>query len=209
MRRACEAQLDVVALTDHNSCLNSRVFADLCADAHIRCLHGMEACTSEEIHCLCLFARLDDALRWAEFVREHLPSVPLIPEAMGDQIIVDREDRILGFEMSYLGVATRLTLTEMLEEVRSRGGLFIPSHMDRTCFSLLSQLGRVPDLPYSALEISPYYDLSKDPAAVCGKYPLIGNSDAHTPARVGRRFTEYAGSGPCVDHFDPRSISDR
>lgn len=202
VQRARTAGLDLVALTDHNSCRNSAVFAELCALAGLACLHGMEACTAEEVHVLCLFDRLQDALQLEEWVYACLPPVPARFEATSDQVIVNSQDEILGFESRYLGVGSSIGLTELTEWVRTHDGLLIPSHVDRTCYSLMSQLGRIPDLAFDALEISPYYDLAQDPANLAPAYPLVGNSDAHAPERVGRRYTLYPndgiGQGRCV-----------
>ena len=54
--------LQLLALTDHNSCKNCPAFMDACRQYGIVPVPGMELCTAEEIHMICLFASLDDAL---------------------------------------------------------------------------------------------------------------------------------------------------
>ena len=47
--------LDVIALTDHNSTLNCKAVMDLGKEIGLTVIPGMELCTSEEVHLVCLF----------------------------------------------------------------------------------------------------------------------------------------------------------
>lgn len=205
VRLAQEKGLQCLALTDHNSCRNSPAMAKVCAAAGLPCLHGMEACTVEEIHALCLFDTLAPALELSDYIHARLPDIPCIKK-LGEQIVVNEKDEVEEWEERYLGSGASITFTDLCAHVLNAGGLFIPSHIDRPAHSLLSQLGRVPDLPYSAVEISPWYDLKKDPLKVVKKYPLIGNSDSHLEEQLGTRWTEYEGDTISVKHFRPLRI---
>ena len=206
VRLAREKNLDCVALTDHNSCRNSAVMARLCAAAGLSCLHGMEACTVEEIHGLCLFDSLDAALALSDYIHARLPDIYCVREKMGDQVVVNERDEVVDWEDRYLGSGAAVTLTDLCDWVAGAGGLFIPAHIDRPSYSLLSQLGRVPTLPYAAVEISPRYNTAADPLNVVGRYPLIGNSDAHMPDQVGRRVTVYSDRTLSPSSFHPLRI---
>lgn len=59
--------LDVVALTDHNTCRNCPAFMAAAAEYGVLAVPGMEINTSEEVHAVCLF------LRW----RRHLILMPM------------------------------------------------------------------------------------------------------------------------------------
>lgn len=189
---ARHAGLDMIAVTDHNSSRNSAVVARLAKQAGLACWHGLEACTVEEIHVVCLFPRLDEAIELSTYLRERLPPVPWVEGKMGDQVIVNEQEEIEEWETLFLGSGARITLTELGERVLAAGGWFIPAHVDRPVNSLLSQLGRVPDFPFSALEVSPAYDLAKDPERLADRFPLVGHSDAHHLEDIGRRWTLYA-----------------
>jgi PHP family Zn ribbon phosphoesterase len=205
VRLALERGLQAVALTDHNSCRNSPAMAKVCAAAGLNCLHGLEACTVEEIHVLCLFDTLETALELSDYIHARLPDIPCIPK-MGEQVVVNERDEVEDWEDRYLGSGANITFTDLCHLVKGGGGLFIPSHIDRPAHSLLSQLGRVPDLPYSALEITPWYNRATDPLKVVGRYPLIGNSDSHMPDQIGKRWTEYEGDALNVMNFRPSEI---
>ena len=62
--------LDVVALTDHNSCKNCPAFFEATKKYGITPIAGMELTTSEDIHVVCLFESLSDALAFDEFIDE-------------------------------------------------------------------------------------------------------------------------------------------
>ena len=55
------AGLDAVALTDHNTAGNCAPFLAAAARRGLTALPGMELCTREEIHVICLFPALDAA----------------------------------------------------------------------------------------------------------------------------------------------------
>ncbi len=199
--RAKARGLDAIAITDHNSARNAPAFAEACAAAGLRALYGAEATTAEEAHVLCLFDDVDRAFRFGEWLYELLPGVVCVPEKMGDQPVVNRFDEIEQMLDIYLGAATEATLTDLCDEVHRRGGLFIPSHIDRPVTSLLSQLGRIPDLPYDAVEVSPRYDRRGDPAGVRGRFAMLRSSDSHQIGEIGRGWTDLSleeFSVPCI-----------
>ena len=52
------AGLDVAALTDHNTCGNCAPFCRAAEAYGLMGLPGMELCTAEEVHVVCVFPRL-------------------------------------------------------------------------------------------------------------------------------------------------------
>ena len=200
-RAAAAAGLGAVALTDHNSSLNLPAFEKACRMEKLACLFGIEVCTAEEIHVLCLFDRLDPAIDLGEQLSDHMPRIRNRPEKMGDQVYVDIDENILGEVEWFLGVACDWPLTTLAGIVIRQGGLFIPSHVDRPSCSIMSQLGYIPDLPYDAMEVTsaclPPGRFSSDLA----RYPKIMSSDAHFLKDIGRRSIDLQ-----VDKFDVEHI---
>ncbi|MEI6972696.1 MAG: PHP domain-containing protein [bacterium] len=187
---AVAAGMDGIALTDHNTALNTPACAEACRRAGLAFLAGVEVCTAEELHVLCLFDSVEVALAFGAELYAQLPRVLNRPDKMGDQIYVDVDENILGEVELYLGTGCAWSLTDVCHRVQARGGLFIPSHVDRPHNSLLSQLGRIPDLPYDALEATPGYAAAGIPESVWQRYPRIMASDAHHLRDIGRRFVE-------------------
>ncbi|MFQ3620264.1 MAG: PHP domain-containing protein, partial [Spirochaetales bacterium] len=151
---AARLGLHLVALTDHNSALNCPAFADACVKEKITALFGIEVTTSEEIHVLALFETVEQALELGQRIYNSLPKIPYNPERHGDQVYVNEAEEILGEVGTYLGVGSSFSLEELGSLIANLEGLFIPAHIDRPSNSLLSQLGRIPELAYSALEIT-------------------------------------------------------
>ncbi|MGL4368763.1 MAG: PHP-associated domain-containing protein, partial [Spirochaetota bacterium] len=196
VKRSIEAGLGCIAVTDHNTALNCPALKKVCERRGLACLFGMEITSTEEVHLLALFDDCNAAVDMGDFIYKSLPDIPNDPEAFGDQVYVDEEENILGELDKYLGAGAQLTIDEIGDAVHSRGGLFIPSHVDRPLYSMISQLGFLPDGNYDALEFSRHFmrrgeDIRK--INTDDRYPVITNSDAH--------FLEGIGSaGICVDN---------
>jgi hypothetical protein len=181
-RLARERGLDLVALTDHNSALNCPAFAEACGREGLAALFGVEACSVEEVHVLCLFGAVDEALAFGVFLRGLLPDLPYDPDKLGDQVVVDADENVLDLPGYYLGAALSLGFDELCAEAAGRGAVVIPAHVDRPMFSVSSQLGFLPPGPYDAVESvrEPAPELSRGFTAVSG-------SDSHYPEHVARR----------------------
>ena len=172
--KAKEKGLDLVALTDHNTALNCPAFKVNCEQQGLWSLYGMEVTSSEEAHLVCLFEDVDTALEFSEFVYKYMPDIENKPEVFGDQVYVDENEEILGEVEKYLGNASGLSIDDVREEVFFRNGLFIPAHVDKPVFSIVSQLGFLPDADYTAIEV-----FNPANAKDYAKYPVISDSDAH------------------------------
>ena len=112
--------------------------------------------------------------RWYEFVYKYMPDIENKPEVFGDQVYVDENEEILGEVEKYLGNASGLSIDDVREEVFFRNGLFIPAHVDKPVFSIVSQLGFLPEADYTAIEV-----FNPANAKDYAKYPVISDSDAH------------------------------
>jgi len=180
--RARERGIDIMALTDHNACLNCPPFALACARRGILPLFGMELCSAEEAHLLALFPDLKSALEFGAAVHQLLPALPWDPEAFGDQAVVDQAEGLLELHPVYLGAALEASFDELARRAATAGALVIPAHVDRAMFSVQSQLGFLPPGPYDAVEsvFAPEPHLS-------GGHSIVSGSDAHYPEHIGRR----------------------
>lgn len=138
-------ELDVIAVTDHNSCKNCPAVMKLAEAYGIVAIPGMELTTEEEVHVLCLFYRLSDAMEFDSCVHEKLMPFPNNEEVFGKQQIVDEEDNVTGCEPYLLINATSISFEELYDLVKKFGGEMIPAHIDKSSTSLLANLGFIPD----------------------------------------------------------------
>lgn len=136
--------LNMLALTDHNSTKNCPAFFEACKKQGIIPIAGMELSTAEDIHLVCLFEELDDAMRFGEEVRGHLMPIKNRPEIFGNQHILNGDDEIIGEEELLLISATDLPIDEAIALAKSFGAHVHPAHIDRESNGIVAVLGDVP-----------------------------------------------------------------
>ncbi len=113
------------------------------------------------------------------------------PEVFGDQPIVDDEGNILEFEERLLLNSIDLSLEEIKRRVEGHGGMVIPSHFDKGSFSLISQLGLIPeDMELEVLEAS-HRTHFPSMGNVSPHIPRIVSSDAHRLEDIGNARTIF------------------
>ncbi|HIW83993.1 MAG TPA: PHP domain-containing protein [Candidatus Dorea gallistercoris] len=174
--------LDVIALTDHNSCQNCPAAMHHGETYGVTVIPGMELTTSEEVHVVCLFPSLEDAMAFDGLVYGRILPVQNRPEIFGEQLILDKEDQVIGQVERLLINATDISFSEVFPLASSYHGLAFPAHVDKSSNSLLANLGFVPpDSTFTCAEISSFDQLHR----VQKEHPyfqkchMISNSDAH------------------------------
>ena len=182
VQMALLAGLNAIAVTDHNRCGNCGAALEAAAGTGLIVLPGMELCTAEEAHVVCLFPTLEQALRFEAQVYPTLPPVTNRPDIFGEQLLLDCRDQVIGSEPLLLTTAAGIRVDEVLPMVRRLGGTAFPAHIDRPSYSVTATLGEVPALGFAALEITAAGDveeLRRRYAEVEGKI-LLCDSDAHS-----------------------------
>ena len=178
---AALAGLDAIAVTDHNSCGNCAAVLEAARGTGLLVLPGMELCTAEEAHVVCLLPTEAAALEFSAAVRRTLPDVENRPEIFGEQLILDEEEGLLGQEELLLATASSLSVDQVLPLVRSYGGTAFPAHIDRPSYSVTASLGDIPPVGFAAAELT----VRAEEDEMLRRYPLLAgmlrlvNSDAH------------------------------
>lgn len=139
------AGLNIVALTDHNTTKNCPSFFKAAKHYGIIAIAGMELTTLEDIHVICLFEKLEEALLFSEEIEKHIVKIKNRPEIFGFQHIVDEEDNIIGQEDYILSNATDISVQDVWELVNTFNGFCYPAHIDRTANGIVSILGVFPE----------------------------------------------------------------
>lgn len=174
--------LDVIALTDHNSCKNCPAAIFHGQNYGVIVIPGMELCTAEEVHVICLFETLSSALTFDEYVYEHLLPIQNREEIFGKQQIMNEKDEVIGTVENLLINATDIPFDAVVPLVASYGGIAYPAHIDKSSTSLLSNLGFVP--PDSTFTCAEVHDL-KNLHRIQREHPyflncnIVSSSDAH------------------------------
>ena len=189
VRRAQEAGMDGLALTDHQSARNCPAIAECARRAGMKCLYGLEVQTAEEVHTVALFDTTDQALAMTDFVYAAMPKRVNDPETFGDQPVVTWDDDIVEMEWRILAMGCRRTIPETAAKVHELGGLYIAAHIDRPNFSVISGLGAIPEGCFDAVELSRTADESVWIPRADG-YAVTRSSDAHNLDDVAKVWTE-------------------
>ena len=173
---------DIIALTDHNSCLNCPAAIKVGEQAGITVVPGMELCTSEEIHTVCLFPKLEKALEFSEYVKSTMPQVENDESIFGNQYIMDDTDQILGSEEILLTTASGISIDDVVSEVAKYDGAVFPAHLDRASYSVLSVLGFMyPEMNFTCAEFThkAYIPQYEEKHELLKGMKHLRNSDAH------------------------------
>lgn len=174
--------LNIVALTDHNTTKNCPAFFEACKRQGIIPIAGMELSTAEDIHLVCLFERLEDAMRFGEEVRGHLMPIKNRPEIFGKQNILNSDDEIIGEEDILLISATDLALEDAIALAKNFGAHVHPAHIDRESNGMVAILGDVPsEYGFKVFELREADSIGKLSAVVEELSPkrVLVCSDAH------------------------------
>lgn len=181
--KGADLGLKLMALTDHNTALNCPAFEINCRENGIVPVFGVEVTSKEEAHIVALFETVETALDFGSFVYLLMPDMENNPEVLGDQIVVNEDEEIIDEVEKYLGNASELTIDNIKSEIKKRGGLFIPAHIDKPVFSIPSQLGFLPPDDYDAVEVFTPSNASDYNSS----YTVISNSDAHYIDDIGKK----------------------
>ena len=172
----------VIALTDHNTCLNTAAAVSAGEKAGITVVPGMELTTEEEAHVVCLFPTVKDAMGFHARVDQKRVHIPNQKEIFGNQLVMDGEDRILGEEPDLLINATAIGVNEVLGLAQEFCGTAFPAHVDKNAYSVIASLGAIPpEAGFTAAEISrsgKLHQLLRTNPELSSML-LLQNSDAH------------------------------
>lgn len=140
--------LNIVALCDHNSCKNCPAFFEAARRYGIIPIAGMELTTSEDIHVICLFEELEEALSFSSEIEKRRVLIKNRTDIFGEQLVLDGEDNVIGQEEYLLSNATTISVEEVPDIVARYGGICYPAHIDRESNGIISVLGTFPETPH-------------------------------------------------------------
>lgn len=188
VRAAARAELDLIAICDHNAAGNvGAVMEAAAATPHAPAvIAGMEISTAEEVHVLGLFRTLEAALAAEAVVQATLPRASrAYVRRWGPQELMDARGEVVGQCPLMLAVGCGLNLAETVAMIKRHGGLAIASHVDRPSFSVTSQLGFIPpDAGFDAIEMSSGGQ-ERIPSFRSLQLPMIFSSDSHFASQIG------------------------
>ena len=175
---AVQAGLDLIAVTDHNTCRNSAAVQSAAEKAGISAVPGIEVTTIEDIHCICLFpdiGKVSSFSRWMDTLlpkprtRPGAPAPKMTPEAVAARRQL--EERKIAY------MAREISITELSSAVERFRGIWWPAHVGKPYNSVLAILGSWPeDLQTWGAEL---FGNEARPESIPDGIPVLRVSDAH------------------------------
>ena len=141
----------------------------------------MELTTAEDIHIVCLFEILEEAMRFDAFVDEHRIKIKNKTEIFGEQLILDENDVQIGID-EYLLSNDAVPVDDVKKIVGEFNGVSYPAHIDREANGIIATLGTFPE--ECGFDIAEFYDETKT-GEYLKKYQSLNDkkillsSDAH------------------------------
>lgn len=191
--QAMAVGLDMIAICDHNSGENLGAFIEAGRRQGLTVLPGMEVASREEIHLLALFNRPEDCWALQDWVYRHLPGEN-DEMTFGPQTLIDEKSEIIGHCDKMLIGATLLSIEQIVSFVKHLRGIAIASHIDRQAFSLIGQLGFIPEgLTLDGLEVSSRTPMEEARRRFNAYQHLafVRFSDAHSLEEIGKASTQF------------------
>jgi PHP family Zn ribbon phosphoesterase len=192
VKKAKEAGLQIIGITDHNSTRNAKLVKKLGEKQGIFVLTGVEVTTKEEVHCLAFFENDQQLDEFETYLDENRTKIPNKDGHFGYQPVVDADENILEMIPYYLTPALKKGISAIQKKVYELQGIFIPAHVNRPLNGLFSHLGFIPTkLEFDAMGITgktteihvrKHYLLED-------KISLLYNSDAHFLDQIGTAFS--------------------
>ncbi len=199
--------LQIVALTDHNSTKNCPAFFKAAKAYGIIPVAGVELTTSEDVHVVCLFRSLEDAMDFGGFIESRRMQIKNDPDIFGKQLIMDESDEICGEEEFLLINAVNISLDEAHDEVSRRGGVCYPAHIDRNSNGIIAMLGDFPPEPhFTAFELNDIASLEDS----LRRFPIIGERGlVHVESSDAHYLTDISEEGFEIELHDEPYSSDK
>ena len=174
--------LDAIAICDHNSCLNVPAAISAGKEYGVTILPGMELTTSEEVHVLCYFPKLENALSFNEYVDKNSLFIENNPDYFGEQLIYNENDENCGIVERLLPAASEISFDEVFDLMKEYDGLMVPAHINKSSTSMLSNLGFIPpESKFTAAEIQTVDQISmlREEYPYLNSCHILTSSDAH------------------------------
>lgn len=173
-------ELNIIAITDHNSCLQLDVIEELKDSYEMLVIPGVEIEVKEKYHVVCLFKSFDISRKFQKALSIYLSRKMHDEELYGEQNLFDVFDDIVNnYQISLMG-SSNIALLDLKKIVKGLDGITILAHIEKYDSSIFEKLENIYKNVFDAIEVNANYDITKIEDKL-NKLPhlILRNSDAH------------------------------
>lgn len=173
-------ELNIIAITDHNSCLQLDVIEELKDSYEILIVPGVEVEVKENYHVICLFKDFDKARKFQKMLNVYLDKKMHDEKIYGEQILFDIFDDIVNnYQISLMG-SSNIALLDLQKIIKKLDGLMILAHIEKYNDDVFTKIKTIYNDVFDAIEVNSSYDISKlDDQLKKLPHLVLRNSDAH------------------------------
>ncbi len=173
-------ELHIIAITDHNSCLQLDVIEELKDSYEMLIVPGAEIEVKEKYHVVCLFKTFDIARKFQKALNVYLDKKMHNEEIYGEQNLFDAFDDIISnYQVSLMG-SSNISLKDLGKIVKGLDGLLILAHIEKYGEDIFDKLENEYQNIFDAIEVNASYDINKIKDKINKfSYLVLRNSDAH------------------------------
>ena len=88
--------LNIIAITDHQTCCNCKAVMEVGQKAGILVIPGIEIMCQEEFHLVALLPSYKVALEVEAYIQSAMPKVPNNHKFFGEQLCFNEQDEVIG-----------------------------------------------------------------------------------------------------------------
>lgn len=192
-------KLDFIAITDHNSTKQLKLFKELQDSYDFIIIPGVEVSVKEGFDVLCYFRTFEDAITFNQFLEPRLDG-EWGNYTKEDQVITDIYDLTLE-EYDIPLRSTNIMYNELVTEVHKYDGAIVLAHIERPSCTVLNSY-KLEDITFDGIEIQPY---KKDEFirenTYLNSYKLFHNSDSHTLLTILEQESTIELEDKSIDAF--------
>lgn len=173
-------ELNIIAITDHNSCLQLDVIEELKESFEMLIIPGAEIEVKEKYHVVCLFKTFDIARKFQKALNVYLDKKMHDEEIYGEQNLFDAFDDIISnYQVSLMG-SSNISLKDLSKIVKGLDGRMILAHIEKYGDDIFNKLKSDYQNIFDAIEVNASYDIKKIEEKLNDfSYLVLRNSDAH------------------------------
>ena len=172
-------ELNIIAVTDHNSCLQLDVINELTEAFEMLVIPGAEVEVCEKYHVVCLFKNFEIAKDFQKILESKLSDRMHDEIIYGEQNLFDVYDDITyNYQTSLMG-SSNISLKELNDIIKNLDGIMILAHIEKYPSDIFEKVKDEYFDYFDAIEVNANYDIAKIETKLDERFMILRNSDAH------------------------------